>query len=83
MPCLIAFVRADSFAEGMQFVDRISGLKGNPVKNRKKYLILMTPTIEQIILQNKTIYFNVHIINQGKTGMEANITYIICMPKHL
>ena len=76
MPCLIAFVRADSFAEGMKFVDHINGLKGNPVKNRKKYLILMTPTIDKIILQNKTIAFNVHIINQGKTGMVAKIIFV-------
>ena len=67
MPCLLAFVKADSFMEGMQFVDLISGLEGNVIKNRKKYLILKTPTIDQNLLQNKTIPFNVHIINEGKT----------------
>ena len=67
MPCLIAFVRADSFSEGMKFVDHISGLNGNPVKNRKKYLILVTPPPDITLLQNRTIHFNVHIITQGKT----------------
>ena len=68
MPCLVAFLRAGSLAKGMNFVDRINGLKGNPVKNRKKYLILKTPAIDQSLLHNKTIPFNVHIINDSKTG---------------
>ena len=68
MPCLVAFFRAGSLDKGMQFVDYINGLKGNPVKNRKKYLIIMTPTINKTLLKNRTIHFNVHIINdQGKT----------------
>ena len=72
MPCLLAFIRADSFNEGMKFVDHINGLPGNPTKNRKKYLILLTPTIDMTLLQNKTIHFNVHIINEGKTAMIVN-----------
>ena len=68
MPCLLAFIKADNFSEGMRFVNLISGLEGNVIKNRKKYLILKTPAIDQSLLHNKTIPFNVHIINDSKTG---------------
>ena len=64
MHCLIASIMSDSFTEAMQFVDYISDLKWNPVKNRKKYLILNTPDIDQELLQNKTNNINVHIISQ-------------------
>ena len=72
MPCLIAFIRTDIFARGMQFVDKISGL--NKIKSKKKYIILMTPTIDQSLLQNRTDYFDVHIINQGETSMIVSIS---------
>ena len=68
MPCLIAFIKADSFDEAMNFVDRISGLKGNPVKSKKKYLVLNTPDIDQRLMQNKTGNINVHIISEDETG---------------
>ena len=73
MPCLIAFVKADSFTEAMQFVGHISSLNGNAVKNRKKHLILMTPTIDHSLLQNKTVHFKVHIVSQGKTGLGQTV----------
>ena len=76
MPCLLAFIRADRFDEGVKFLDHISGLPGNPIKNRQKYMILMTPTIDTTLLENRTIHFNVHIINEGKTGMVANNTNV-------
>ena len=69
MPCLLAFIRAGNFSEGMRFVNLISGLEGNVIKNRKMYLILKTQTIEQNLLHNKTIHFNVHIIHEGKHVM--------------
>ena len=64
MQCLIALIMSDSFTEAMQFVDFISDLKWNPVKNRRKHIILTTPNIDQELLQNKTNNINVHIISQ-------------------
>ena len=69
MPCLIAFARAESFAEGVQFLDHINELRAleRPLKSKKMFLILMTQeTIDETLLQNKTNHFNVHMINQGK-----------------
>ena len=74
MPCLIALIKADNFTQGMQFVDHINGLSGNSVKNRKKHMILITPTIDQTLLQNKTIHFNVNLIIEGKTDIAVNNT---------
>ena len=71
MPCLIAIVKADLFAEALQFVDKISALAGNQIKNRRKHLILITPTIDESLLKNKTVNFNVHIITQSESGMET------------
>ena len=68
MSCLVAFVEEDNFAEAMQFVDFINTLPGNPIKNRKKHLIIMTQTRDHILLQNKTVSFNVHIISSGEPG---------------
>ena len=73
MPCFIAFIRADSFAEGIEFVDYFSSLKGNPMKNKKKYLIIMTPTIDHSLLQNKTDNTNVYVINQDEAGRVVNL----------
>ena len=70
MPCLIALIKTTIFEEAMNFVDNISAVKGNPVKSKKKHLLLYTPSIEQRLLQNKTIgNINVHIISQDETGM--------------
>ena len=73
MKCVIAYIRTDGFANGMQFVDKISGLQGSPIKRKKKYIILMTPTIDNTLLQNRTDNFDVHIINQGETKMILGI----------
>ena len=69
MRCLIAFARADRFAEGVQFLDHINGLGAleRPIKSKKMHLILMSQeTIDETLLQNKTNHFNVHMISQGK-----------------
>ena len=69
MQCLVAFAKAESFAEGVQFLDHINGLRAleRPLKSKKMFLILMTQeTIDGTLLQNKTNHFNVHMINQGK-----------------
>ena len=70
MPCLIAFIKADRLSDGIQFIDYISGLQGNPIiKSKKKHLILMTSTFEQNLLQNRTGNDNLHIISEGEKGM--------------
>ena len=69
MPCFIAFARADSFAEGVEFLDHLLGLRAleRPIKSKKMTVVLMTKeTIDETLLQNKTNHFNVHMINQGK-----------------
>ena len=74
MKCLIAFIKVDSFDEGIQFVDYLSSLKGNPVVKTKKHLVLMSPTIDEALLKNKTIRFNVHIMRKDKAGMYAVVS---------
>ena len=69
MPCLIALIKTTNFEEALEFVDRIAAVKGNPVKSRKKYLILHTPYIDPRLLENKAIgYINVHIISKADSG---------------
>ena len=70
MPCLVALIKTSNFEDALSFVDRISAVKGNPVKSKKKHLVLHTPYIDQKLLENKTIgNINVHIISPDVTGM--------------
>ena len=68
MPCLVAYVKTESFQEAMDFLDYINGLSGNTIINRRKHLIIMTPTIDYGLMQNKTTTFGAHMISQDKTG---------------
>ena len=69
MPCLVALIKTTNFEDALSFVDRISAVKGNPVKSRKKYLVLQTPYIDRWLLENKAIgYINVHIISKADYG---------------
>ena len=69
MPCLVALIKTSNFEDALSFVDRISAVKGNPVKSKKKHLVLHTSYIDQKLLENKTIgNLNVHIINPDVTG---------------
>ena len=67
MPCLISLIQAD-IVEAMQFVEYINSLPGNTAQNRMKYIILMTPFVDETQLQNRTSNINVHIIKQDKPG---------------
>ena len=69
MPCLVALIKTTNFEDALSFVDRISAVKGNPVKSRKKHLVIHTPYIDQRLLENKTIgNMNVHIISKTDSG---------------
>ena len=69
MPCLVALIKTTNFEDALSFVDRISAVKGNPVKSRKKHLVIHTPYIDQRLLQNKTIgNINVHFISKADSG---------------
>ena len=69
MPCLVALIKTTSFEDAMSFVDRISAVKGNPVKSKKKHLVLHTPYFDKRLLENKTIgNINVHIISKAGSG---------------
>ena len=68
MPCLIALIKTDNFDEAMGFVDKINSLQGNPVKSRKKYLVINTPNIDARLMQNKTGNTYVHIMKEGEAG---------------
>ena len=69
MPCLVALIKTTNLEEALNFVDRISAVKGNPVKSRKKHLVIHTPYIDQRLLQNKTIgNINVHFISKADSG---------------
>ena len=69
MPCLVALIKTSNFEDALSFVDRISAVKGNPVKSKKKHLVLHTPYIDQRLLENKTIgNINVHFISKADSG---------------
>ena len=70
MRCLVAFIKADNFPEAMDFAKYVNSLPGNPVKNRKKYVILMTPAITFNLLRNQTGNVAVHIISPDERGRE-------------
>ena len=68
MPCLFALVKT-TFEDALSFVDRISAVKGNPVKSKKKHLVLHTPYVDQRLLENKTIgNINVHFVSKADSG---------------
>ena len=71
MRCLVAFIKADNFPEAMDFANYVTSLPGNPVKNKKKYLVLMTPVIKYSLLQNQTGNVAVHIISPNERGKRA------------
>ena len=69
MHCLIALIRTENFEEAMRFLDKINNLKGGtPVKSRKKYLVINTPNIDSGLMQNKTGFIGVHIVEKGEGG---------------
>ena len=69
MPCLVALIKTTNFEEALEFVDRIAAVKGNPVKSKKKHLVLHTPYIDHSLLENKTIgNINVHIVSKADSG---------------
>ena len=70
MPCFFALIRSTNFAQALDFAGYINGLPGNPVKNRKKYVVIFTPKIDCNLMQNLTIHFNVNVISPGSTGMK-------------
>ena len=66
MPCLIAVIKTKHFDDANGFLDRMSDLQGNSVKSTKKYVVLITPQIDEQLIQNKTGNINVHIISEGE-----------------
>ena len=70
MPCLIAVAEEDNFSDAIKFVDFVNSLPGNSIKNREKHVILLTKTVNTNLMQNKTVYFNVHIISPDEPGKE-------------
>ena len=71
MPCFFALIRSTNFSQALGFAGYINGLPGNPVKSRKKYVVIFTPKIDSNLMQNLTIHFNVNIITRGSTGMKT------------
>ena len=66
MPCLIAVIKTNHFDDAIGFLDLMSDLQGNSVKSTKKYVVLITPQIDEQLIQNKTGNINVHIISEGE-----------------
>ena len=70
MPCFFAPIRSTNFSQALDFAGYLNGLPGNPVKKRKKYVVIFTPKIDSNLMQNLTIHFDVNIISLGSTGMK-------------
>ena len=75
MPCLVAYVKTESFHEAMDFLDYVNGLPGNTIINRRKHLIITIPTIDYGLIQNKTTTFGSHIISQDKKGITSKLNH--------
>ena len=52
----------------MDFVNYVNDIPGNPVKNRKKHVVISTPIIDKTLMKNKTIHFDVNIITLRRIG---------------
>ena len=74
MPCFFALITSTNFPQALDFAGYINGLPGNPVKSRKKYVVISTPKIDSNLIQNLTIHFNVNIISRGSTGMKKPVS---------
>ena len=68
MPCLFAFIKSQNFSQAMDFVNYVNDIPGNPVKNRKKHVVISTPIIDKTLMKNKTIHFDVNIITLRRIG---------------
>ena len=71
MPCLFAFIRAKNFSQAFDLVNYINDIPGNPVKNRRKHVVISTPRIDKTLMTNKTIHFDVNFISPSRIGIEA------------
>ena len=61
-------VKSDNFAAMASLIDYIGQLPGTPPKNKKKYLLFVTPTIDHGLLRKKSYNFNVHIVSPAESG---------------
>ena len=83
MPCFIAIIKVGSFEEAIRLVDYISNIPGNPMKSKKKHLVVMSPTFSHRLLQNKTSTFNVHFISPAEEGrMAIRSTFVLLKNIH-
>ena len=60
MSCIFALARVNNFVEAAGFIDYINGLPGNPVKNRKKHMVVISTTVDESLLKNITASFDVN-----------------------
>lgn len=77
MSCLIIFAKTDNFSEAASLIDLTNDLPGPVIKNKKKYVLLMTRNAELDLVGNKSINFNVHIVRIGGSGSGTVTTTIV------
>ena len=62
-------VKSDNFAVTASLIDYVGELAGTPIKNMKKHLLFISPTIDHGLLKNKSYNFNVHVISPTDEGL--------------
>ena len=72
MSCLILVVKSYDFPAMASLIDYIGELPGTPIKNKKKHLLFVTPTMDHDLLRNKSYNFNVHIVSPAEAGSLFN-----------
>ena len=68
MPCLLTILKSDNFTEAIDNIEIFDNITGSPFKNKKKYFLVIAPTIDYVMLENKTYNFNTHIISSTTSG---------------
>ena len=63
--CLVTIAKTDSSEEVSQLIDFVRGLRSEGYRVAKTQLLVMVPSLEIGMLQNKTINFKVMVMENG------------------
>ena len=67
--CLLTVAITDSTEDVLNLIDFVRGLRSEGYRVAKTQLLVMVPLLDHILLENKTINFNVMIMEAGAGTM--------------
>ena len=73
--CLVTIAKTDNSEEVSQLIEFVRGLRSEGYRVAKTQLLLMVPSLGHGILRNKTINFNVMIMENGAGDVELKRKY--------